>query len=61
MEAKNDNKNSEKLYFSKEAKIGDSNIEKVYFSNAESTENEKWNEIDLILDTGCGSTICGEL
>ena len=44
-----------------EGKKDGGHTEKVYFSNTESSEMEKWNEIDLVLDTGCESTICGEL
>ena len=39
----------------------DDNEEKVYVGEVSKVEEESWEEIDAILDTGCKSTVCGEL
>ena len=35
--------------------------EKVYIGRVSTVDEESWEEIDAILDTGCKSTVCGEL
>ena len=35
--------------------------ENVYIGGASRLEEESWGEVDAILDTGCKSTVCGEL
>lgn len=35
--------------------------EKVYIGKVSKIEEESWEEVDAILDTGCKSTVCGEL
>ena len=35
--------------------------ENVYIGDMSSAEEERWGEIEAILDTGCRSTVCGEL
>lgn len=35
--------------------------EKVYVGEVSKVDEEPWGEIDIILDTGCKSTVCGEL
>lgn len=33
----------------------------IYVSGIKSTEEDMWGKIEAIIDTGCGSTVCGEL
>lgn len=35
--------------------------EKIYISGITAEEEEEWGDIEAILDTGCKSTVCGEL
>lgn len=35
--------------------------ERIYVGEVGSVEDEPWGEVDAILDTGCKSTVCGEL
>lgn len=35
--------------------------DRVYVSEISSVDEESWGEVDAILDTGCKSTVCGEL
>ena len=35
--------------------------ERVYVGKISKMDEESWDEVDAILDTGCKSTVCGEL
>ena len=35
--------------------------ERVYVGEVSKVDEEPWGEVDAILDTGCKSTVCGEL
>ena len=39
----------------------ESEQEKIYIGDVQETDLESWGEVDAILDTGCKSTVCGEL
>ena len=39
----------------------ESEQEKIYIGDIQETDFESWGEVDAILDTGCRSTVCGEL
>ena len=54
----NKKKEGNKLTVSQEQ---DKDEERVYVEEVSKVDEEPWGEIDIILDTGCKSTVCGEL
>ena len=58
------NRNREELNFkgkSKEERNAESHVENMHFGGVNRIEEKNWGEVDVILDTGCKSTVCGEL
>lgn len=41
--------------------VRDNVEEKIYVGEIQETDMNSWEEVDAILDTGCKSTVCGEL
>ena len=54
-------KNRDKDYKEKNRDGDDGKKEKIYISGVTMEEEEEWGDIEAILDTGCKSTVCGEL
>lgn len=51
----------ERVYVGEETKGNKCKEEKVYIGEVMGVDDEPWSEVDAILDTGCKSTVCGEL
>ena len=54
---KNKNKEYNKVVHSSTEK----DEEKVFIGDISVVDEESWSDVDAILDTGCKSTVCGEL
>ena len=49
------------VYLSKGNSEGEKVEEEIYIGEVTTMNEEPWEEIEAILDTGCKSTVCGEL